>query len=73
MVSTTYLERKPAGPSPLKRFFDQRVMPVAIDAAACLDIGVANAGRQMRRTPMLGLALLLGIGVLVGAATRRRH
>jgi hypothetical protein len=73
MVATTYLERKPAGPSPLQRFFDQSIMPVAIDAAACLDIGAVKAGQQLRRNPMLGIGLLLGIGYLVGAASRRRH
>jgi hypothetical protein len=73
MVNSSYFNRKPPAPSALKRFFDQRVVPMAIDGAACLDIGFANAGRQVRRNPMLGVGVAVGVGILVAAALQPRR
>ena len=71
MVSSSYLVRKQIRPSALKRFFDQRIIPVAIDGAACLDIGFANAVHRLRRNPKTGLALGVGILLAVRRNTRR--
>jgi hypothetical protein len=73
MVSSSYLNRKPAPPSELKRFFDQRVMPMAIDGAASLEIGVASAGRRLRRSPAMSLGLALGMAVLLAFVIRPRR
>jgi hypothetical protein len=67
MVSSNYLLRKPTPPSDLKRFFDQRIMPVAIDGAACLDIGLAKTVEHVRRNPAVALGLAAGMGVLLAA------
>jgi hypothetical protein len=73
MVSSSYLDRKPAPPSGLKRFFDQRVIPMAIDGAAGLEIGVASAGRHLRRNPAMSLGLALGMGILLALVVRQRR
>jgi hypothetical protein len=73
MVSSSYLLRKPAAPSGLKQFFDQRILPAAIDGAACLDVGIASAGRELRRNPVLSLGLALGAGAFIAVAFRPRR
>ena len=73
MVSSSYLLRKPAAPSGFKQFFDQRILPAAIDGAACLDMGIAGAGRQLRRNPVLGLGLALAAGAFFAIAFRSRR
>jgi hypothetical protein len=70
MISSSYLHRKPAPPSDLKRFFDQRIMPAAIDGAACLDMGLVKTGEQMRRNPAIALGLTAAMGVLLAAWLR---
>lgn len=71
MVASSYLLRKPAAPTGLKQFLDRRIMPVAIDGAACLDMGIAGLRRQMRRNPGLGLGVALGVGVFLAAMFAR--
>jgi hypothetical protein len=73
MISSSYLRPKAAAPPGLKQFFDQRIMPAAIDGAACLDLGIAGAGRQLRRNPGAGLGLMLGMGVFLAVAFRARR
>jgi hypothetical protein len=73
MVSSSYLTRKPAAPSGLKQFFDRRILPAAIDGAACVDMGIAGAGRQLRRNPVLSLVLALGAGAFFAVAFRPRR
>jgi hypothetical protein len=65
MISSAYLVRKPASPSELKRFFDQRIIPAAIDAAGCLDMGIAKVTREIQRNPKIGLGLALGLALSV--------
>jgi hypothetical protein len=73
MVSSSYLHRSPSPPSDLKRFFDQRIMPAAIDGAACLDMGLARTAEHMRRNPAMALAVAAGVGVLLAAWLRPRR
>jgi hypothetical protein len=73
MVSSSYLLHKPAAPSGLKLFFDQRILPVTIDGAACLDMGIVGAARQLRRNPVLGVGLALGVGAFLVIAFRPRR
>jgi hypothetical protein len=68
MVSNSYFHRKPAPRSELKRFLDQQIMPLAIDSAACLDIGITKAGHKMRQNPMISICMGLGIGILISAS-----
>jgi hypothetical protein len=67
MVSSAYLVRKPAPPSALKQFFDQRMMPAAIDGAACLDMGITKVTREFRRDPKIALGLALALALALGA------
>jgi hypothetical protein len=71
MVSSSYLVGKPSPPSGLKRFFDQRIIPAAIDGAAYLDVSIANAAHRLRRNPKIGLGLL-GMGILLAVRLSRR-
>ena len=73
MVSSSYLACKPAPPSELKRFFNQKIIPVAIDGAACLDIGFAHVVRQLRRNPKTGSGLALGMGILLAVRHNARR
>jgi hypothetical protein len=71
MVGSIYRRRKPGPPSALKLFFDQRIMPMAIDGAASLEMGAASAGRYLRRNPAMSLGLALGMGILLGSWSGR--
>ena len=73
MVSSSYFARNPTQRSEFKRFFDQKIIPVAIDGAACLDIGFANVVRQLRRNPKTGLGLALGMGILLAVRHNARR
>ena len=75
MVSSAYLVRKPASPSELKRFFDQRIIPAAIDGAGCLDMGIAKVTHAFRRNPKIGsgVALGLALGALVAISHNSRR
>jgi hypothetical protein len=73
MVSSAYLVRKPASPSELKRFFDQRIIPAAIDGAGCVDMGIGRVVREFRRNPKIGLGLSLALGALVAISLRSRR
>jgi len=63
-------DRKPAPPSALKRFFDQRIMPAAIDGAACLDMGLLKTAEHMRRNPAMALGVVTGMGVLLAVVAQ---
>jgi hypothetical protein len=65
MVTSTYLLRRPAPPRRWKRFFDQRVMPITIDAAAFLDMGAVRASEQVRRNPVIILGVAVAVGCLI--------
>jgi hypothetical protein len=73
MVSSAYLVRKPAPPSALKRFFDQRMIPAAIDGAGCLDMGITKVTREFRRDPKIALGLTLALGAVVAISFRSRR
>ena len=73
MVGSSYLRRKPAPPSALKLFFDQRIMPMAIDGAASVEMGAASAGRHLRRNPAMSLGLALGTGILLAFVVSSRR
>ncbi len=71
MVDTSYPLHKPSRPSDLKRFFDQRLMPTAIDGAARLDIGIVKTVEHIRRNPAMALGLAIGMGALLAAWVRQ--
>lgn len=65
MVSQAYMTEKPAGPSPVKVFFDQKVMPVAINAAGDFEGVLERVAIGARRAPVASLAAALGVGTLL--------
>lgn len=72
MVTQAYLTSRPPAPSGLQVFFDQRVMPVAIDAAAGLDRGAAVLAERARGTPLRACLLAGLVGFAAGIALRRQ-
>jgi hypothetical protein len=72
MVSVDYMIAKPPPPSALRRLFNQRAMPAAIDAATRVEDAVHTLGESTRQQPILALSLAVGAGVLLGAAWPRQ-
>jgi hypothetical protein len=71
MVSVGYLIDKPAAPSALRRFVNQRVIPQAIDAAGVVESAAYELGEQVRRRPGASLAVAALLGFAVGGAVFR--
>ena len=62
MVDKSYmLERKPR-PSPLKQYFDQTVLPVAIDAAGGMEAALERIAVSVKQRPALTLGAALAVG-----------
>jgi hypothetical protein len=72
MVSIDYMIAKPPPPSAMRRLFNQRAMPVAIDAAMRVEDAVHMLGQNTRQRPILALSLAVGAGVLLGTVWPRR-
>ncbi len=78
MVDKSYMEAKPAPPSALKQYFDQVVMPVAIDMAGSVEAGLERVAVSVKQRPAttLGAALVLGAavsGMTLRLMVRRRR
>jgi hypothetical protein len=71
MVGASYLVDKPAGPSAPRRFFNQRILPPAIDAAAKVEAVAERAAQGARRSPLAALGIAFGIGFLASTLPRR--
>ena len=65
MISRDYLLKKEGGPSAPKLFLDQKVIPVAIDAAGAVEGALERVAVRVRRMPVSALAAALGTGTLV--------
>lgn len=65
MVSQAYMLEKPSGPSPIKVFFDQKVIPAAINAAGDVEGLLEHVAIRARRAPFASLAAALGIGTIL--------
>ena len=65
MIDRDYLLKKGAGPSAPKLFLDQKVIPMAIDAAGAVEGVLERVAVRVRRRPVSALAAALGTGTLV--------
>ncbi len=72
MVTQAYMTSRPSAPSMLQLFFDQRVIPVAIDAAAGLDRGAAVLADRARKAPLRACLLAGLMGFATGVVLRRQ-
>ena len=72
MVDESYMLERPAPPSRLKVFVDQRATPVAIDAFANVEILLERAAVGTRARPMQALGLAVGAGFLITMMMTRR-
>lgn len=72
MVSEAYLQDRPGPPLAARRFFDQQVIPAAIDAAAAVEALAERLAVQVRRAPAPVLGAVLAAGFLAGWAGWRR-
>lgn len=75
MVDRGYLLDKPAPPSPVMVFIDQKVIPVAIDAAGTAEVALNQMFVATRKRPFTGLGIALSLGYLAAVLLipRRRH
>ena len=65
MIDRDYLLKKESGPSALKVFFNQKVVPAAINLAGAVEGILEQVAIQVRRKPMPALAAALGTGTLI--------
>lgn len=65
MVSQGYMVDKPSGPPPVKVWFDQKVIPMIINAAGDVEGLLEQVAVGARKAPVASLAAALGIGTLV--------
>lgn len=71
MVTSNYIEGKSSPPSASKRFFDQQVLPVVIDAAGSVEAVVESLAQRIRGRPVGALGLALGLGVVLAVLAPR--
>ncbi|MGA9864838.1 MAG: hypothetical protein WBQ75_00180 [Acetobacteraceae bacterium] len=71
MVGSNYIEDKSSPPSGPKRFFDQQVLPVAIDAAGSVESVLESLAEYIRGRPTGTLGLALGLGILLAVLAPR--
>jgi hypothetical protein len=71
MVDRSYLLDKPAPPTPARRWFDQRAMPVAIDAAGSMERALEDVAQATRRQPASVLAIAAAVGFLAATLLPR--
>ena len=73
MVDTGYMLAKPSPPGPVKQYFDQTVMPAMINAAGAMEGVAEQVAVRVRRRPITGVGMALGLGCMIGllAGTRR--
>ena len=51
LIDRDYLLEKPPGPSAPKRFFDQRIVPLAVNGAGALEVGLVRAAGRSGLRP----------------------
>jgi hypothetical protein len=73
MVSPKYLAGKTTVPSRFKRFFDRRVLPVAIDAAGSVEAVLEGVACRARRQPAVALGLACSASFLLSMLIGRRR
>jgi hypothetical protein len=73
MVSPDYLAGKTADPSRLKHVFEQRLLPVAIDAAGSVEAALEGVARRTRRQPAVALGLACSASLLLSMLMIRRR
>lgn len=71
MVAPSYMLERPKPPGAVKRGLDQRVLPIAIDAAASVEAVAERIAAGVRAAPFLGIGLALVAGIVLGRAHRR--
>ncbi|WP_250265916.1 hypothetical protein [Rhodovastum atsumiense] len=71
LVQDGYLLDKPSPPSQPKLFFDQRVIPAAIDAAGAVEAVLERLAVRTRQRPVMVLGMAMGAGFLVSRLTGR--
>ena len=72
MSDRRYLLETPP-PGPMKQYFNQTVVPAMINAAGAVEVAAEQVAVRVRRRPMTGVGMALGIGCALGvlAGTRR--
>ncbi len=76
MVSKAYLLERPPPPFKAKRFMDQRVVPLLIDAAGAVEGRLEELAVAARRAPLCSFGLAVAVGFVLkrlfeGAGAKR--
>lgn len=72
LVDRDYILEKPRGPSVPKKFFDQRVVPLAVDASGALEVALVRAADRSGVRPYIILSVSLAALTLSALAVLRR-
>lgn len=67
MADRGYLLDKPAPPSPIRVFIDQKIIPAGIDAAGSAEVALSQLAIATRKRPLAGIGLALSFGCLLAA------
>ncbi len=73
MTDASYLLEQLPPPTKLKVFVDQRVFPMAINAAANVEMLLERAAVGARERPVRALGLAVGAGFLISMMLTRRR
>jgi hypothetical protein len=71
MVSENYLVQSSPAPSTVRRFFNQQIVPGAIDTVAYVESGVERIAQGTRRQPVMMLGVAMSAGFLVSLLRAR--
>ncbi len=72
MVTASYMTKKAPEPGALQRFFDWRVLPVAINAAGGFEVVLSRWSERARRQPWLAAGAAVACGFLLRDLVSRR-
>ena len=71
-VHRDYMVHKPSGPSATKRFLDQRLVPLTVNAVGALEVGLYRVSDRMGIRPaVITTGLMVGASILLMSRWRR--
>ena len=70
MVDRRYLLDQPPPPAGLAAVFNQKVLPVLVNAAGGVEGGLEKVASTVRRAPNTSLLIAVGVGFLLAQAGR---
>lgn len=73
-IHRDYMLQKASGPSAPKQFLDHRIVPLAVNAAGALEVGLYRVSdRTGIRPAVIVTGVLAGVSLLLVSQWRNRH